>query len=45
MITNYERILDIILEDLIPLTKISINEGNKYLVDLLLKNLTLASFV
>ena len=29
MITNYERILDIILDDLIPLTKISINEGNK----------------
>ena len=29
MITNYERILDIILNDLIPLTKISINEGNK----------------
>ncbi len=29
MITNYETILDIILDDLIPLTKISINEGNK----------------
>ena len=29
MITNYERILDVILDDLIPLTKISINEGNK----------------
>ena len=29
MITNYERILDIILDDLIPLTKISIYEGNK----------------
>ena len=29
MITNYEKILDIILNDLIPLTKISINEGNK----------------
>jgi len=29
MILNYERILDIILDDLIPLTKISINEGNK----------------
>ena len=29
MITNYERILDIILDDLIPLTEISINEGNK----------------
>ena len=29
MKTNYERILDIILDDLIPLTKISINEGNK----------------
>ena len=40
MLTNYERILDIILDDLIPLTKISINEGNKFLGDLLLKNLT-----
>ena len=29
MITNYERILDVILDDLIPLTKISIKEGNK----------------
>ena len=29
MITNYESILDIIIDDLIPLTKISINEGNK----------------
>ena len=29
MITNFKRILDIILDDLIPLTKISINEGNK----------------
>ena len=29
VITNYERILDIIIDTLIPLTKISINEGNK----------------
>ena len=29
MIKNFKRILDIILDDLIPFTKISINEGNK----------------
>ena len=29
MITNYDKILDIILDELIPLTKISIYEGNK----------------
>ena len=29
MISNYERILDVNLDDLIPLTKILINEGNK----------------
>tara|TARA_B100002051_G_C16479406_1_gene507323 strand:+ start:20 stop:592 length:573 start_codon:yes stop_codon:yes gene_type:complete len=29
MITNYEKILDIIIDELIPLTKASIIEGNK----------------
>ena len=38
MITNYERILDVILDDLIPLTKISINEGNKIFGGFIVKN-------
>ena len=29
MIVNFSKILDIFIEDLIPLTKISINKGNK----------------
>jgi hypothetical protein len=40
MITDYERILDIILDDLIPITKISINEGNKIFGGFIVKNLT-----